>query len=421
MKVLIVGGGGREHAIADAIRRSSRKPEIFCAPGNAGTACIARNLPILADNIEGLLSFAKDNGIDLTVVGPEIPLCAGIVDRFQDAGLRIFGPCAAAARLEGDKAWAKDLLVEARIPTARSKTFTRIHQAKDYIIARNSAQVIKASGLAAGKGVVVCENAVDAIAAAKRMLLDKEFGDAGKCIVVEDKLIGEELSIHALIDGDTVYILESSQDHKRAHDGDTGPNTGGMGAYSPAPIATEAVYKMVESDVLVPILDILRRHEIPFKGVLYVGLMITAGGPKVLEFNCRFGDPETQVILPRLKTDILDVFDAVIDGKLCDITLDWDPRPAVCVVLASAGYPGKYEKGIPITGLDAAAACDDAVVYHAGTRSRGDTVLTEGGRVLGVTGLGTTIQEACEAAYRCAGQIDFEGKSNRSDIAHRAL
>lgn len=421
MKVLIVGGGGREHAIAENVRRSGHGPNILCAPGNAGTRAFAENIPIAAESIDELLVLAKEREIDLTIVGPEAPLCAGIVDEFQAAGLRIFGPTAEAARIEGDKAYAKELLVEASIPTARGKCFTRFEDAHTYIATRDSPQVVKAAGLAAGKGVVVCDDPADALVEAERMMVDKKFGDAGLTIVVEEKLVGQELSVHAIVDGRNIHILATSQDHKPIGDGDTGPNTGGMGAYSPAPIATADVLRAVESQVIVPIIDTLRRRGVTYRGVLYCGLMVTAAGPKVLEFNCRFGDPEAQVIFARLKTDFLDVANACIDGKLDEVTLDWDPRPAVCVVMTSGGYPGAFKKGKPISGLEEAGTMSAVTVHHAGTAALARQVVTSGGRVLGCTALGDTIRSARDRAYEAVAKIDFEGAYIRRDIAHRAL
>ncbi len=421
MKVLIVGGGGREHALVKAVARSAHHPEILCAPGNGGTEMLAENVAVAAEDVEGLCKLARDRAIDLTVVGPEVPLCAGIVDRFEASGLRIFGPSRSAARLEGDKAYAKKLLAEARIPTAIGRSFDRYEYAREYIATRDSAQVVKAAGLAAGKGVVVCDDPSDALIEAERMMVEGKFGEAGRCIVVEEKLEGEELSIHAIIDGRSVYVLDASQDHKRLWDGDTGSNTGGMGAYSPAPRADAAVMSMVESEVLVPILDCLHRHDVDYRGVLYCGLMITHAGPKVLEFNCRFGDPESQVLLPRLKTDFVDIAQACIDGKLDGCEIEWDPRPAVCVVLASGGYPGTCEVGKPIEGIIEAGALENVTIQHAGTLREHDGWVTDGGRVLSVTALGDTLAQAHDRAYEAVKLISFEGMQYRTDIAHRAL
>lgn len=421
MNILVVGGGGREHAIAEMLRRSPQRPSILCAPGNAGTASFAENVAIGAESIDELVAFARDRAVDLTVVGPEAPLCAGIVDRFQEAGLGIFGPTAAAAAIEGDKAFAKKLMLDNRIPTAAGKSFTRFEDAKEFIATRETPLVVKAAGLAAGKGVVVCQEPSDALIEAERMMVDGAFGEAGRCVVIEERLDGPELSILALIDGRTIYLLETSQDHKRVGDGDSGPNTGGMGAYSPAPVATEEIIFDIQSQILVPTIDALRRNGISFSGVLYCGLMLTPAGPKVLEFNCRFGDPETQVVLARLKTDLVEVFSACVEGRLDQLSLEWDTRAAVCVVMASAGYPGAYEKGKVISGVREAEALDDVCVFHAGTQAVEGNTLTSGGRVLGVTGLGETIQSARDRAYLGVEKISFEGAFWRGDIADRAL
>lgn len=407
--------------MAVSVAKSARRPEIVCAPGNAGTATVAENVDVAAEDIDGLLALVEERGVDLTLVGPEAPLCAGIVDRFEAAGRRVFGPNAKAARLEGDKTFCKKLLMESGVPTASGRCFDRYDHARQYLATRDTPQVVKAAGLAAGKGVVVCDDPADAILEAEAMMVEGRFGDAGRRIVVEEKLEGEELSVHAIVDGHSVYVLESSQDHKRVGDGDTGPNTGGMGAYSPAPIATDEVLREIESEILVPVLDALVRRDIHYRGVLYAGLMLTAGGPKVLEFNCRFGDPETQAMLPRMKTSLLDVAEACLDGRLDGLSLEWDPRPAVCVVMASGGYPGSYQRGITIGGLDAAAAIADAFVYHAGTTTLDGRVVTNGGRVLGVTALGDTIQAAQDRAYQAIDCIRFDGGFCRRDIGARAL
>ena len=421
MKVLIVGGGGREHALALRAAQSPRVSAVLCAPGNAGTAALGDNVPVPAENIDGLLALVRERGVDLTLVGPEAPLCAGIVDRFREAGHRIFGPTAAAARIEGDKAYAKELMRAARIPTAEARIFRRFADARNYALTRDCALVVKAAGLAAGKGVIVCDEPAQAVLTLEKIMLERIFGDAGDTVVVEEQLEGPELSVLALVDGTTIYVLESSQDHKRVGDGDTGPNTGGMGAYSPAPVATDAVMAQVERDVLVPIVDVLNRDRCPYQGVLYAGLMLTPAGPKVLEFNCRFGDPEAQAVLPRLQTDLIETVEAVVDGRLDQIELRWDPRPAVCVVVASGGYPGGYEKGRVIEGLDEAAALPDVTVFHAGTRLVDRTIITDGGRVLGVTALGDDIASARERAYEAVDRIRFEGAFCRRDIASRAL
>lgn len=421
MKVLVVGGGGREHAIAEQVRRSAHRPAVICAPGNAGTGWFGENVPIKPESIDQLVVLARDAQVDLTIVGPEAPLCAGIVDRFNREGLRIFGPTAEAARIEGDKAYTKELLHEAGIPTARGRWFRRYSDARAYIATRDTPQVVKAAGLAAGKGVIVCDDPAQALIEAEKMMVDGRFGDAGRCVVVEEKLLGQEVSVLALVDGSNIYMLETSQDHKPIGDGDTGPNTGGMGAYSPAPVAEPDVMADIESQIIVPFIDALRRHDVIYRGVLYCGLMLTPGGAKVLEFNCRFGDPETQAVLTRLRTDFVDLLNACIDGTLDQIALEWDPRPAVCVVMASGGYPGAYEKGKAIGGLSDAEALDGVTIHHAGTRAVKDCVVTDGGRVLGVTALGRTIRSARDRAYQAVGKIKFEGAYYRKDIAWRAI
>jgi len=421
MKVLIVGGGGREHALALRAAQSPRVSAVLCAPGNAGTAALGDNVPVPAENIDGLLALVRERGVDLTLVGPEAPLCAGIVDRFREAGHRIFGPTAAAARIEGDKAYAKELMRAARIPTAEARIFRRFADARNYALTRDCSLVVKAAGLAAGKGVIVCDEPAQAVLTLEKIMLERIFGDAGDTVVVEEQLEGPELSVLALVDGTTIYVLESSQDHKRVGDGDTGPNTGGMGAYSPAPVATDAVMAQIERDVLVPIVDVLNRDRCPYQGVLYAGLMLTPAGPKVLEFNCRFGDPEAQAVLPRLQTDLIETVEAVVDGRLDQIELRWDPRPAVCVVVASGGYPGGYERGKVIEGLGEASALPDVTVFHAGTRLVDRTIITDGGRVLGVTALGDDIASARARAYEAVDRIRFEGAFCRHDIASRAL
>ncbi|MCH9002081.1 MAG: phosphoribosylamine--glycine ligase, partial [Planctomycetes bacterium] len=367
------------------------------------------------------VALAREHAIDLTVVGPEAPLCAGLVDRFQREGLRIFGPTAAAARIEGDKAYAKSLMKLAKVPTAEARIFERFEDAEVYVNSRTEGMVVKAAGLAAGKGVIVCPEPADAIAALEMMMVERKFGDAGNTVIVEELLKGEELSVFALVDGRTIYMLESSQDHKAVGEGDTGPNTGGMGAYSPAPIATPEVLRIVERDVFVPIVDAMRNDGAEYKGLLYCGIMLTPGGVKVLEFNCRFGDPETQVIISRLASDLFDMLEAVVDGRLADIDIHWNPNPAVCVVMASDGYPGAYEKGKVIEGLDEAAALPDTVVFHAGTKSLENLTLTNGGRVLGVTATGETIADAQRRAYDAVKRIRFENALYRRDIGFRAI
>ncbi|MDO8631583.1 MAG: phosphoribosylamine--glycine ligase [Phycisphaerales bacterium] len=421
MRVLVIGSGGREHALAAALARSARAEQVFCAPGNAGTAEVGENIPVAVEDHEALVQLAREREIGLTVIGPEGPLCAGIVDRFQAAGLRIFGPTKAAARIEGEKAYAKKLMKRVSVPTAEARIFTRFAEARAYVASRDAGVVVKASGLAAGKGVVVCPDPADGLLALERMMVQREFGDAGDVVVVEELFKGQELSVHALVDDRTIYMLESAQDYKAVGDGDTGPNTGGMGAYSPAPIATSELLRVVERDVLVPIVDALRQDGAPYGGVLYAGLMLTAAGPKVLEFNCRFGDPETQVILPRLDCDLLDVLDAVVEGRLEEVEIRWKRKSAVCVVMAAKGYPGKYESGKVIEGLGAAGAMDEVSVFHAGTKRVEHLTVTGGGRVLGVTGWGDDIAAAQRRAYEAVNRIHFEGAYYRRDIANKAL
>ncbi len=421
MNVLLVGSGGREHAIAWKLAQSKNLKKLYTAPGNPGTAQCGQNVPIAATDTEKLLELARQNDVGLAVVGPEDPLAAGLVDAFEAAGIKAFGPSAAAAQLEADKAFAKQLMRSSSISTAEGRTFERFSDAKAYIASRDEPVVIKAAGLAQGKGVFVCDEPSDGILAAEKIMVDRIFGPAGDRIVVEDKLLGEEASILAFVDGRNIYLMESSQDHKPIGDGDTGPNTGGMGAYSPAPVVTEKLLGQITREILVPLVDGMNRNDTPYKGVLYAGLMLTAGGPRVLEFNVRFGDPETQPILTRLKSDLLEVLLAVCDGTLDEVTLKWDLRPAVCVVMSSQGYPGHYEKGRKITGLKEAQQLGDVMVFHAGTKEQDGDIVTNGGRVLGVTALGKTIADAKARAYQAVDKINFEGAYCRRDIADKAI
>ena len=421
MNVLLIGSGGREHSIAWKLAQSKNLGKLYIAPGNAGTGRCGENVPIGADDIDELVDFAKQNDIGLVVVGPEDPLAAGAVDVFEAAGIKAFGPSAGAAQLEADKAFAKQLMRSSAISTAEGRIFERFKDAKTYIASRDEAVVVKAAGLAKGKGVFVCDDPADGILAAEKIMCDKIFGQAGDKIIVEDKLLGEEASILAFVDGRNIYVMESTQDHKAIGDGDTGPNTGGMGAYSPAPVVTEPLMDKITGEILVPVVDGMNRNGTPYKGVLYAGLMITAGGPRVLEFNVRFGDPETQPILMRLKSDLLEVCLAVCDGKLDQVTLEWDRRPAVCVVMASGGYPGAYEKGKRITGVEEAEQLKDVVVFHAGTRIQDGDLVTNGGRVLGVTALGRTIADAKISAYNAVDKIKYDGAYCRGDIADKAI
>ena len=421
MNVLLVGNGGREHAVAWKLKQSKELRNLYIAPGNAGTARCGENIDISDTDIEALVDFAKGNAVGLVVVGPEDPLSLGLVDAMEAAGIAAFGPRRSAAQLEADKAFAKQLMRSSSISTAEGRVFDRLSDAKAYSASRDEPVVIKAAGLAKGKGVVVCDDPADGILAAEKIMCDRLFGDAGNQLIVEDKLLGEEASILAFVDGKNIYMLESSQDHKPIGEGDAGANTGGMGAYSPAPVITDDMLDKITREILVPIVDGMKRNETPYKGVLYAGLMITTGGPRVLEFNVRFGDPEIQAILVRLKSDLLEVFQAVCEERLDEITLVWDPRPAVCVVMASGGYPGDYETGKAICGIEEAERLDDVVVFHAGTKQQGDKVLTNGGRVLGVTALGQTTREAQARAYEAVERITFAGAYYRKDIANKAF
>ena len=421
MDVLLIGGGGREHAIAWKLRQSKQLGKLYIAPGNAGTARCGENVEIKDNDIPALVKFAKEKRVGLAVVGPEEPLANGAVDAMEAAGVKAFGPNAAAAQLEADKAFSKQLMRAGAISTAEGRVFDRYIDAKAYIASRDEPVVIKAAGLAKGKGVIVCDDPAQGILAVERVMVDRIFGAAGARVVVEDKLLGEEASILAFVDGHSIYVMESAQDHKPIGDGDTGPNTGGMGAYCPAPIITDDMMVRITREILVPTVDAMNRNGTPFRGVLYAGLMITSGGPRVLEFNVRFGDPETQPILMRLQSDLLEVFLAVCDGKLEDAFLKWDPRPAVCVVMASGGYPDDYQKGKVITGLKEAEEWDDVVVFHAGTQPRNGDVVTSGGRVLGVTALGTNVAAAKARAYEAVDRIHFDGAYCRRDIADKAI
>jgi phosphoribosylamine---glycine ligase len=421
MRVLLIGGGGREDAIAWKLAKSKELKKLYIAPGNPGTARWGENVAIKTEDVGEIVKFATEKKVELVIVGPEDPLADGVVDALEAAGIKVFGPTKAAAQLEADKSFSKQIMRSSTISTAEGRTFTRFEDAKAYIASRDEAVVVKAAGLAKGKGVIVCDEPSDGILAAEKIMVDKIFGSAGDRIVVEDKLIGEEASILAFVDGRSIYVMESAQDHKPIGDGDTGPNTGGMGAYSPAPIVTDAMMSQIEREILVPVVDCMNRNDTPYKGVLYAGLMITAGGPRVLEFNVRFGDPETQPMLMRLKSDLLEACLAVCEQKLDEVTLEWDSRPAVCVVMASGGYPGDYEKGKVITGIDKAEQLKDVVVFHAGTAMKDGSLVTAGGRVLGVTALGGTIADAKKQAYEAVGRISFEGARYRRDIADKAI
>jgi phosphoribosylamine--glycine ligase len=421
MKVLVIGSGGREHALVWKLRQSPRGSKIYCAPGSAGIAELATLVPIAADQIEQLADFAANETIDLTIVGPELPLTLGISDLFESRGLRIFGPNKAAAQLEGSKGFAKEILHESKIPTAESGTFTDAKSAKAYVARQKPPYVIKADGLAAGKGVLICTNRVEADAAVEEILVRKAFGSAGEKLVIEEFLDGEEASFMVLTDGEHVLPLASSQDHKRVFDNDEGPNTGGMGAYSPAPAVTPAVHERISGEILTPLLAGLKRRGIRYRGVIYVGLMLTRDGPKVLEFNARFGDPECQPIMMRLKSDLVPLLEATIDGKLDQVNAEWYDDPAVCVVLCADGYPGAYSKGREIYGLNELKDWAKGFVFHAGTARDKDRWITTGGRVLGVTARGKNIADAVKEVYRAVGEISWDGMHYRKDIAHRAL
>lgn len=419
--VLIVGSGGREHALAYMLAKSQHVEQILCVPGNAGTASIGENVDLKVDDFDGLVALAKERKVDLTVIGPEAPLCAGIVDRFKTEGLRIFGPNAAAARIEGDKAYAKRLMKLAHVPTPEARIFEHYDSACDYVATRDTGVVVKASGLAAGKGVSVCPDPAEGLLELERIMVDKAFGQAGEKVIVEELIKGQELSVLALVDHQTIYILETAQDHKALNEGDTGPNTGGMGAYSPAPIATSKVMSIVEKDILVPIVDAMRNDGADYSGLLYAGLMLTASGPKVLEFNCRFGDPEAQAMLMRLDSDLYELLSATVDSQLEEVEIRWSNRPAVCVVIASGGYPGVYLAGKVIEGLDEADALDGVKVFHAGTKMVENKTVSAGGRVLGVTALGDDIADAKKRVYAAVDKIHFEEAYFRRDIADKAI
>jgi len=421
MKVLVVGGGGREHSLVWKIAQSPKVKKIYAAPGNAGISRLAECIPIQPTQIDNLVDFAERYEIDLTVVGPEAPLVAGIVDRFQTRGLRIFGPSKQAARLEGSKAFAKELMREYGIPTAQFRVFNSPTKAISYIREKGAPIVVKADGLAAGKGSIVAMTEEEASEAVEKILVKRAFGEAGEKVVIEEYLQGEEASVLALTDGETIVPLVPSQDHKRALDGDQGPNTGGMGAYAPAPVITEKLMQQITREILQPTVKAMADRGVIYKGVLYAGLIMTAEGPKVLEFNCRFGDPETQAQLPLMKTDLVDLLLAICNRKLKDVPIQEEKKAAVCVVMASEGYPGAYEKGQEITGLKQAEEMEGVVVFHAGTKLERRKVVTNGGRVLGVTAVGDDISAAVSRAYQAVEKIKFHGAHYRRDIAFRAL
>jgi phosphoribosylamine--glycine ligase len=421
MKVLVVGSGGREHALVWKIAQSPRVKEVVCAPGNGGISRLARCVAVAADDLEGLVRLCKEEKIDLTIVGPEVPLCMGIVDLFQKEGLTIFGATKGAAQLEGSKAFAKDLMRTYNIPSAEYRVFDDHDQAAAYIKKEGTPIVVKADGRAAGKGVIVAETEEEAISALDAIMVKRAFGEAGERVVIEECLVGEEASFIAFSDGEHVLPLASSQDHKPIYDDDKGPNTGGMGAYSPAPVVTPPLHDRIMEQIMIPTIKALAAEGYPYRGVLYAGLMIKDNEPKVLEFNCRLGDPETQPIVMRMKGDLVPVLEACIEGGLADVEIGWDPRTAVCVVMASEGYPGSYEKGKRIKGLDVVEKAEGVYCFHAGTKVENDHYLTAGGRVLGVTGLGKGIKEAMENTYRAVAEITWDGAHYRTDIGKKAL
>jgi phosphoribosylamine--glycine ligase len=421
MKVLLVGNGGREHALAWKLSKSSGVSRLYAWPGNPGTAQVAENVGADVNDLNAIEKFVKKAEIGLVIIGPEDPLAAGLADRITALGVKVFGPSKAAAQIEADKWFAKEIMRQQAIPTAEARSFTDPTAAEEYVKMRNVPCVVKAAGLAKGKGVTVCYRVGDALDTIDTIMRKKAFGSAGGRIVIEEMLTGPECSILALVEKRSIYILEPCQDHKPVDDGDTGPMTGGMGAYSPTPVVTESMLRLIEKDVFVPVVDGLLRDGIEYRGVLYAGLMLTTNGPKVLEFNCRFGDPETQPLMMRLQSDLLEVMLAVTDGRLDEIELKWDPRPAICVVATSKGYPGNYPKGLPITGIARADAQPDVKVFHSGTRADGENILTDGGRVLGVTAIADTVPEAQKKAYAAMELIQFEGMHYRKDIARQAM
>jgi phosphoribosylamine--glycine ligase len=416
MNVLVIGGGGREHALAWKLRQSPRVKQVFISPGNAGTAQVGRNVEAKLSELDQLLDFAQRGSIDLTVVGPDDVLAAGIVDLFENAGLRIFGPCQEAAQLETSKSFAKRFMVRHGIPTARFGEFEASQDAKAALGEFGFPLAVKADGLALGKGVLIAHDRSEAEEAIDDMIERRRFGDAGRKIVIEEFLSGAECSVHALVDGRSYLLFPTAQDHKQLYDGNQGPNTGGMGTFSPSHRLDAALLQEIREKILDPFMRGIQKDHLRFRGLIFPGLMLTKDGPRVLEFNCRFGDPETQVILPRLKSDIVDLFEATITGQLDTVTAEWDTRSAVCVVLASGGYPGDYKTGKTIVGLEHADQMDDVIVFHAGTRLRENRILTSGGRVLGVTALGDTLLAAKRRAYDAVAKIEFDGSYFRHDI-----
>jgi len=427
LNILLIGSGGREHALGWKLKQSKRCGKLFFAPGNAGTESLGTNVdlpyePVNTKHADAIDYFARQNNIELIVIGPEDPLCGGLADRLARPGRYVFGPVAAAARLEGDKAFSKQLMRAALVPTAEAKSFSDASGALAYVNAKETPVVVKAAGLAKGKGVVVCDGPADAAAAVEQIMIKKVFGDAGNTVVVEERLVGQEVSVLALVDGKNIFVLDPAQDHKQVNEGDKGPNTGGMGAYCPTPLIDDKLMATIQREVLVPMVDAMRRDGVTYQGVLYAGLMLTAGGPKVLEFNTRFGDPETQPLMMRLKGDLVEIMLATCTGTLDEVDLSWDPRACCCVVMASGGYPGDYKKGVVITGIERAEADPAVTVFHAGTaRNRTKDLVTAGGRVLNVCALGVDLAEAQRRANAACEKIHFDGGFFRRDIGFRVM
>ncbi len=428
VNVLVLGSGGREHALGFKLKRSKRCGRLYFAPGNGGTAAMGTNVtdlpfdPVNTKHADAIDYFCRQNNVTLIVIGPEDPLCGGLADRLDKPGRYVFGPTQAGARLEADKVFSKQLMRATNVPTADAKTFTDYDAAVNYAENRETPVVVKAAGLAKGKGVIVCDDSPQALDALKTCMVDRAFGDAGGTVIIEERLVGQEVSILALVDGRNIFVLDPTQDHKQVGERDTGPNTGGMGAYCPTPLVDDALMATIQREVLVPIVDAMRRDGTEFRGVLYAGLMLTAGGPKVLEFNTRFGDPECQPLMMRLKGDLISIMIATCEGRLDKADLSWDPRCCCCVVLASGGYPGEYESGKPITGIDDAQTDPDITVFHAGTalNKQGDLV-TAGGRVLSVCAMGNDLKQAQQKANAACEKIHFDGAFHRTDIGYRVM
>lgn len=426
MNILVIGSGGREHALGWKLKQSPRCGRLFFAPGNGGTAGLGQNVPLHADHVDtktvdAIDYFCRQEKVELIVIGPEDPLAGGLADRLAKSGRAVFGPVQAAARLESDKAFAKQLMRSAAIPTAEARLFGDAQAALAYVNSRETPVVVKAAGLAKGKGVVVCRDSQEAAEAVKKIMVEKAFGSAGDTVVIEERLVGQEVSVLALVDGRNIFVLDPCQDHKQVGEGDTGPNTGGMGAYCPTPLVDERLMGEIQRQILVPVVDALRRDGVIYRGVLYAGLMLTAGGPKVLEFNCRFGDPETQALMMRLRGDLVEILLATAEGRLDEVDLTWDPRCCCCVVMASGGYPGAYKTGVPISGLEEAAKAEGVQVFHAGTANKSGQLVTSGGRVLNICALGKDLAEAQKRANAACERVHFEGAYYRRDIGFRVM